>query len=120
MNWMKSSYQSFFGQDDINADAVTTGKSRSLGGISGRTESTGLGVFYATRQILNHEEMAIKLGISTGLKGKTFIVQGFGNVGYWASKFFLEAGAKLVGVAEFDGSIFNADGIEPADLLEFK
>ena len=99
MNWMKSSYQSLYGQDDINADAVTTGKARNLGGISGRTESTGLGVFYATRQILNNQQVTQRLGVSTGLKGKTFIVQGFGNVGYWASKFFIEEGAKLIGVA---------------------
>jgi len=96
---MKSAYQTFYGHDDINADAVTTGKSRNLGGISGRTESTGLGVYYATRQILNNAEVTQKLGITTGLKGKTFIVQGFGNVGYWASKFFTDEGAKLIGVA---------------------
>lgn len=47
------------------------------------------------------------LGVKEGIEGKTFSVQGFGNVGYWASKFFVEAGAKLVGVAEFDGSIYN-------------
>jgi glutamate dehydrogenase (NAD(P)+) len=47
-------------------------------------------------------------------------VQGFGNVGYWASKFFTEAGAKLIGVAEYDGSIYNAEGINPNDLLTFK
>lgn len=90
MNWMKSAYQSHYGQDDINADAVTTGKARNLGGISGRTQSTGLGVYYATRQILNNDAVTKRLGVSTGLKGKTFIVQGFGNVGYWASKFFVE------------------------------
>jgi len=96
---MKSSYQSIYGQDDINADAVTTGKARNLGGINGRTESTGLGVFYATRQILSNQQVTQRLGVTTGLKGKTFIVQGFGNVGYWASKFFVEEGAKLIGVA---------------------
>jgi len=117
---MKSAYQSHYGQDDINADAVTTGKARNLGGISGRTESTGLGVYYATRQILNHPEVTKRLGVDTGLKGKTFIVQGFGNVGYWASKFFVEEGAKLIGVAEFDGSIYNPEGINPNDLLEYK
>lgn len=120
MNWMKSAYQSHYGHEDINADAVTTGKARNLGGISGRTESTGLGVFYATRQILNHPEATKKLGVSTGLKGKTFIVQGFGNVGYWASKFFVNEGAKLVGVAEFDGSIYNPEGISPKELQQFK
>jgi glutamate dehydrogenase (NAD(P)+) len=120
MNWMKSAYQSHYGHSDINADAVTTGKARNLGGISGRTESTGLGVFYATRQILDNAEVTKRLGVSTGLQGKTFIVQGFGNVGYWASKFFTEAGAKLIGVAEYDGSIYNTDGINPNDLLTFK
>jgi glutamate dehydrogenase (NAD(P)+) len=60
------------------------------------------------------------LGVKEGLVGKTFSVQGFGNVGYWASKFFVEAGAKLVGVAEWDGSIFNPNGINPDELLEYK
>eukprot|EP00178_Gracilaria_changii_P000606 TRINITY_DN10763_c0_g1_i4.p1 TRINITY_DN10763_c0_g1~~TRINITY_DN10763_c0_g1_i4.p1 ORF type:complete len:140 (-),score=6.36 TRINITY_DN10763_c0_g1_i4:522-941(-) len=120
MNWMRSLYQSYYGQEDINADAVTTGKARNLGGISGRTESTGLGVYYATRQILNHREMTDKLGVETGLRGKTFMVQGFGNVGYWASRFFINEGAKLIGVAEFDGSIYDENGINPIDLLQYK
>lgn len=117
---MKSFYQSLYGQEDINADAVTTGKARNLGGISGRTESTGLGVYYATRQILNHAEMTKKLGVEPGLKGKTFMVQGFGNVGYWASRFFVNEGAKLIGVAEFDGSILDENGINPVDLHQYK
>lgn len=60
------------------------------------------------------------LGVKEGLIGKSFSVQGFGNVGYWASKFFVEEGAKLVGVAEWDGSIYNPNGINPDDLLEYK
>lgn len=116
MNWMKACYQNFYGHEDINADAVTTGKSRNVGGISGRTESTGLGVYYATRQILNNAKMTDKLGVEPGLKGKTFMVQGFGNVGYWASRFFIKEGAKLIGVAEFDGSIYDQNGINPMDL----
>ena len=55
-----------------------------------------------------------------GIKGRSFIVQGFGNVGYWASKFFHAEGAKLVGVAEFDGSIYNENGIDPDSLFEHK
>ena len=64
--------------------------------------------------------MSKRLGVTLGLFGKTFIVQGFGNVGYWASKFFTDAGAKLIGVAELDGSILNPEGINPSDLLIFK
>lgn len=52
------------------------------------------------------------MGVSKGIKDKTFIVQGFGNVGYFASKFFSEAGAKLIGVAEADGSIYDSNGID--------
>jgi len=117
---MKSTYQAYYGYEDINADAVTTGKARNLGGINGRKESTGLGVFYATRQILDNAKMCEILKVSKGLKGKTFSVQGFGNVGYYASKFFVEAGAKLVGVAEWDGSIYSEEGINPNSLLEYK
>ena len=113
-------YQSLYGQEDINADAVTTGKARNLGGISGRTESTGLGVFYATKQILENAKITERLGVSSGLRGKTFMVQGFGNVGYWASRFFVNEGAKLIGVAEFDGSIYDENGINPIDLHQYK
>jgi glutamate dehydrogenase (NAD(P)+) len=63
MNWMKSAYSASYGHEDINSDAVTTGKARNLGGISGRKEATGLGVFYATREVLNNFEMCKILGV---------------------------------------------------------
>jgi glutamate dehydrogenase (NAD(P)+) len=63
MSWMKSTYQAYYGHQDINADAVTTGKWKRQGGISGRQESTGLGVFFATRQLLNDARMAKKLKV---------------------------------------------------------
>lgn len=89
MSWIKSTYQAYYGHRDINADAVTSGKFKRQGGISGRRESTGLGVFYCTKQLLDDTWAAKKLGVEKGIAGKTFIVQGFGNVGYWASKFFV-------------------------------
>lgn len=64
-------------------------------------------MFFATKKVLANAQVASNLGVEIGLKGKSFLIQGFGNVGYWASKFFVEEGAKLVGVAEFDGSIYN-------------
>jgi len=119
MSWMKSTYQAYYGHNDINADAVTTGKWKRQGGVSGRRESTGLGVFYSTRQLLNDPWTTKKLGVEKGIAGKTFIVQGFGNVGYWASKFFVEAGAKLIGVAELGGSVYNPEGIDPDHLKKY-
>lgn len=80
-----------------------------------------MGVFYAARKVLSHPEIAKLLGVEPGIEGKTFIIQGFGNVGYWASKFFTkDGGAKLVGVAEYDGSIYNEDGIDPDELFKYK
>ena len=113
-------YQNIYGHRDINSAAVTTGKAISHMGIRGRTESTGLGVYYCTKEILANAHQASKLGVSPGLKGKTFILQGFGNVGYWLAKFFVQEGALLVGVAEVDGSIYHPHGINPDNLLAFK
>lgn len=96
---MKSAYMLYYGHQDINSDAVTTGKFRHLGGIRGRTEATGLGVFYVAKQILANIQLCERMKIKPGIKGKTFSVQGFGNVGYWASKFMVEEGAKLIAVA---------------------
>ena len=64
--------------------------------------------------------MLSKLEVEKGLMGKKFIVQGFGNVGYWASKFFTKDGAILVGVAEADGSFICPEGIDPEELNEYK
>lgn len=47
-------------------------------------------------------------------------MQGYGNVGYWASRYFVEEGAILVGVAEHDGSIYDSRGIDPIKLKEFQ
>ena len=54
------------------------------------------------------------------MKGKKFILQGFGNVGYWLAKFFVQEGAILIGVAEVDGSIYHPQGINPDELLNYK
>jgi len=117
---MKDTYCMFYGHKDINASGCVTGKAISQGGIRGRTESTGLGVFYATRDLLENEDLTKYLGVETGIKGKSFIVQGFGNVGYWAAHFIHHYGGKIIGVSEFDGSMFNPDGIDPDDLQEYK
>jgi glutamate dehydrogenase (NAD(P)+) len=120
MSWMKDTYKTFFGQSDINCEACCTGKAISQGGIKGRTESTGLGVYYAIRELINDPAIAAKAGVTTGVAGKSFIIQGFGNVGYYASKYLTENGAKLIGVVEWDGSIYNKDGISADELEEYR
>lgn len=119
MAWMADTYATFY-PTDLNAIACVTGKPTTHGGIAGRAEATGLGVFYGTRHACTYKEDMDKLGLEVGLKGKTISLQGMGNVGYWAAKFFHDGGAKIIAVSEWDGSIYNEDGIDPDELLEFK
>ena len=63
------------------------------GGIRGRTEATGRGVYFGIREAVNVKADMDALGLSLGVDGKTFCVQGLGNVGYHASKYLTEAGA---------------------------
>lgn len=121
MTWMKDTYQTIYGGGDINSEAVTTGKFLTQGGIDGRTESTGLGVYYGVRDLLKTDTFLEKTGIKDeGIKNKRFIIQGFGNVGYWASKFFVEDGGIITHVVEHDAAIFNDQGFNPDELNEFK
>jgi len=61
-----------------------------------------------------------KQGLSTGIKDKTVVVQGLGNVGYHSAKFFREGGAKVIALAEFEGAIFNADGLNEEDVFQHR
>merc|ERR1712100_819604 len=88
-------------------------------GIGGREEATGLGVYYGIREFLNYPSVYEKLGLSKGVKGKTVVIQGFGNVGYWAAKFLEESGAKIVGVGEYNGAVFNENGMNVEELARY-
>lgn len=119
MSWIKDTYQAF-NTNDVDCMACVTGKPISAGGIRGRTEATGLGVFYGIREFLSYEEVLKKTGLTPGLRGKRIIIQGYGNVGYWAAKFFAEAGAKIVAVAELGGAVYNPEGLDVEGLLKYK
>jgi glutamate dehydrogenase (NAD(P)+) len=55
-----------------------------------------------------------------GLAGKKIIVQGFGNVGYYSAKYLQEAGAKIIGIAEYNGGIWNEDGIDVEEIKTYQ
>ena len=111
MSWIADTYQSL-NNNELNALGCVTGKPVALGGIRGRTEATGLGVFFGVREAVGIKEDMKPLGLAMGIEGKTVVIQGFGNVGYHCAKFFAEAGALIIGIAEWDGSIQNPKGLD--------
>lgn len=119
MTWIKDTYMHVKGEQDINSEGCCTGKFISQGGITGRAESTGLGVYYAARELLSYKSFCEKTGLSLGIKGKTFIVQGFGAVGYWASHFIQKDGGKITTIIEYNSAIHHPDGIDVEDAKQY-
>jgi glutamate dehydrogenase (NAD(P)+) len=111
MAWIADTYAQIR-SDDLNALGCVTGKPVQLGGIRGRTEATGRGVFFGVREACDVVEDMKALGLTPGLKGKRVVVQGLGNVGYHAAKFLEEGGAIIVGIAEREGAIHAPNGLD--------
>jgi glutamate dehydrogenase (NAD(P)+) len=111
MGWIVDTYMTFnYGFTD--AQGCVTGKPVGLGGIRGRTEATGLGVYFGIREFFANEEDTQKLGLTPGIANKRIIVQGLGNVGYHSAKYCQENGAIIIGIAEREGGIFNEQGLD--------
>ena len=112
MAWIADQYARM-NTTDINARACVTGKPPHAGGIAGRVEATGRGVQYALQEFFRHPDDIKVAGLKGTLKDKNIIVQGLGNVGYHAAKFLSkEDGAKIIGIIERDGSLYDAEGLD--------
>ncbi|RYF90317.1 MAG: Glu/Leu/Phe/Val dehydrogenase [Chitinophagaceae bacterium] len=119
MSWIVDTYASLK-PGEIDAAGCVTGKPVTQGGVRGRKEATGLGVFFGIREVCNMPELMEQQKMSLGIKGKRVVVQGLGNVGYHSAKFFREAGAIVVGLAEYEGAIYNADGLNEEDVFQHR
>ena len=119
MAWILDTYIAMH-PGEVDAMGCVTGKPVAQGGVRGRKEATGLGVFYGIREVCSMPDIMSKLGLTTGIEGKTVVVQGLGNVGYHTAKFFREHGAKVIAIAEFEGAIYNENGLNEEEVFQHR
>ena len=92
-------------------EGVLTGKGRAYGGSLIRPEATGFGAVYYTVELLKY--------LGEDIKGKTFAVSGFGNVAWGTVKKVTELGGKVVTISGPDGYVYDADGINTDEKIEY-
>src|SRR6267154_5826311 len=109
MAWMMDTYSMHMRQ---TVTAVVTGKPLNIGGSRGRREATGRGIAVVCDEALRYLNMQ--------RDGCRVIIQGFGNVGSNAAKLMMERGYKIIGIAEYDGGLYNTNGIDIHLLLEYR
>ncbi len=109
MAWMMDTYSQEMG--GYAQPGVVTGKPVEIGGSLGRNHATGLGVVYVAEK--SFEKCKIPLA------GARIVIQGFGNVGSFAALFSYQRKAKIIAVSDVSGGIFNGDGLNIPDLIEY-
>jgi glutamate dehydrogenase (NAD(P)+) len=112
MAWIVDTYVSTQPPHQRQANVhVVTGKPVESGGSLGRDKATGQGVVYTIEEWAKDKNF--------DLKGATYTVQGFGNVGSWASLLLKSHGCKLVAVEDVSGAVANPDSIDPEELVVY-
>jgi glutamate dehydrogenase (NAD(P)+) len=109
MAWIMDTYSMHMRQ---TVTSVVTGKPLSLGGSAGRTQATGRGLM-----VICDEALKVR---NQNREDTRVIVQGFGNVGSNAALLMHQAGYKIIAIAEYDGGLFNRNGIDIEQLVEYK
>lgn len=119
MAWILDTYTSL-NPGQVDAAGCVTGKPVSQGGVRGRTEATGLGVFYGVREVCHTKKIMERLGLSFGVEDKRIVIQGLGNVGFHTAKFFRAYGAKVIAIAEYEGAIYNENGLNEEEVFRHR
>jgi glutamate dehydrogenase (NAD(P)+) len=112
MAWIVDTYLALH-PGSIDGLGCVTGKPVSQGGVRGRREATGRGLFFAIREATSMADDMKALGLTPGINGKRVVVQGLGNVGYHVAKFCHEGGCVITGIAEYEGAIASDQGLDP-------
>ena len=110
MAWIADEYKRLNPQD-INAYACVTGKPENMGGVDGRTEATGRGIFYALSSFFNSPDIK-KTSLKGKLSSQSVIIEGLGKVGYYAARALRDHGCKVIGVIEKKTSFYNQKGLD--------
>ncbi|MFN7646493.1 MAG: Glu/Leu/Phe/Val family dehydrogenase [Acidobacteriota bacterium] len=92
--------------------AVVTGKPLNLGGSRGRTEATGRGCLFVTKEALKKFQIP-------PTKARV-VIQGFGNVGGMAARLMAKEGIKVIAIIETDGAVYNENGLDIEGLLKHR
>jgi glutamate dehydrogenase (NAD(P)+) len=121
MAWIVSTYAAHR-PDDINQLACVTGKPVTMGGIQGRVDATGRGVVFGLREFFRHPEDVKNANLEgNSLEDKTVIIQGLGNVGYYTASILQdEDRAKIIAILEWDGGLYDPNGIDVQDVYQYK
>jgi glutamate dehydrogenase (NAD(P)+) len=119
MSWIVDTYSAFH-PGQIDALACVTGKPVSQGGVRGRLEATGRGVFFGLREVCSHSDDMREIGLEKGLEGKRIVVQGLGNVGYNTARFCQQGGGVIIAIAEYEGAIYNANGLDIEAVMKHR
>jgi len=109
MAWIMDTYSVSVGYAE---PSVVTGKPIPIGGSLGRNEATSRGCVYSILNLLKR--------LNRSVEDQTFVVQGYGNVGYHASAILHDAGATLVAASDSKGGVYNPKGLDPRALKEYK
>ncbi len=109
MAWIMDTYSQLKG---YRVPEAVTGKPIEIGGSWGRKEATGRGVIHCMKQ------SAANNGLR--LRGAKVVIQGFGNVGFYAALAAQEIGCTVIGISDYTGGIYCPDGLSPQDVLRHK
>jgi glutamate dehydrogenase (NAD(P)+) len=119
MAWIADTYATL-NPGQLDSLGCVTGKPVTQGGVRGRKEATGRGLYFALREAVCERNEMKRLGLPLGMEGKRVIVQGLGNVGYHAAKFCREGGAIITAIAEREGAISNPKGLNEDEVFNHR
>ncbi|MCU1328199.1 MAG: Glu/Leu/Phe/Val dehydrogenase, terminal [Bryobacterales bacterium] len=109
MAWIMDTYSMHARQATT---AVVTGKPMELGGSLGRREATGRGCMIVTMEALKKFRLTPET--------TKVVIQGFGNVGGMAAQLMAERGFRIIAIIEYDGAIYNAEGLDIQALMDHR